>query len=232
MKKFNINKSKLKKLYVINNLGSRKVAKIFNCNASTVLKYLKKYNIKCKKSGKKEIYEINKTQLKKIYNNKTQKEIAKKFKCSYGTVANRLRKYKIKIKRKGYWLLSKKIKLTQKEKEILNGNLLGDGGLYKHNAVNAHFTISSKYKKYCQYLFNILKSIKFKKIKKVIQYNKRTNKFYSRFLLKSKKSPTLTDLHNKWYYYNYRIIKKRKIKTYIKNIMLNLKLRTTRGKSP
>jgi intein-encoded DNA endonuclease-like protein len=88
------NKDLLEKQY--KDLNSiHKVAKIYNCDSSTILLYLKKFGIS---TERKSVISIPKDELEKAYLElKSTRKVAQKFNCSAPTIASLLRKYEIKI---------------------------------------------------------------------------------------------------------------------------------------
>lgn len=94
-----------------------------------------------------------------------------------------------------------KIELTEEQKQILYGALLGDGSLILHkHCKNAIFSYTSKSKQHVEYV-----STPFKKywsgegIKQCTYYDGRTNKEYSRYVMRTYTNETFTDEYHKWY---------------------------------
>ena len=112
--------------------------------------------------------------------------------------------------------MKEEIQLTQIQKDVLTGALLGDGSLIIHkNGKNAYFQYLSKSKQHVKYIANYFNDI----ITPAGIYNRaycdgRTNKqyFYSAFRTYANK--TFTDIYNEWY------INKKKI-IIPKNLQLN-----------
>lgn len=92
--------------------------------------------------------------------------------------------------------------------EILNGAMLGDGSLYKHeHCVNAQFTYTSKSYQHVEFVTKDFMDYSFKeKIKYTEYYDKRTDKIYSRYTFRSITSPTFTKEYNRWYENNIKHI--------------------------
>ncbi len=86
MKKINISKQKLKRLYTNKKLSSYDIAKIYKCNASVIQKRLKEYKITIRHP--KEKIKISKDDLIKLYINKklSSYKIAKIYKCGSRTI--------------------------------------------------------------------------------------------------------------------------------------------------
>ena len=74
--------------------------------------------------------------------------------------------------------ITEKIILTNIQKEVLYGALLGDGSLIKHkNGVNAKFSYLSKSRQYIEYIANFFKDCwSGEGIKDAYYLDKRTNK--------------------------------------------------------
>lgn len=107
-----------------------------------------------------------------------------------------------------------KIELTEEQKQVLYGALLGDGSLILHkNCKNAIFSYTSKSKQHVEYVSNSFKKyLSGENIKQYTYYDSRTNKEYSRYVMRTYTNKSFTDEHNKWY--------KNGIKTIPKNLKL------------
>jgi len=80
-----------------------------------------------------------------IERGKSTTEIARECGCSQPTIRYQLRKFDIQTRPRGN-PLANHIIITDKLREILYGNLLGDGSLSSQNSVSARYLHSSKYK--------------------------------------------------------------------------------------
>jgi hypothetical protein len=103
-------------------------------------------------------------------------------------------------------------KLDDTQKQILNGHLLGDGGLViSKRSINAHFKIQRKLddKNYllwsASFFQNMMAPLS---IGEGNTFDKRTNKTYCFIYLKTKSSSLLTEYHHKWYPEGKKIIPK------------------------
>lgn len=74
MKKYNISKKELLHLYVQKKNSIASIARMFNCNDSTIHRKLKKYNIDRRTPWQHKNIKVNTNQIRKLYFNK-QKEI-------------------------------------------------------------------------------------------------------------------------------------------------------------
>lgn len=148
-------------------MSFREIARFIGCSYSLIQYYIKKFKI----IPRTWIVEISKGKLIRLYEKgKTQQEIAKKLGVSQTDIGYKMKKYGIKARRTGP-PESLPIKLFKTEYEILNGNLLGDGGYYKHIKTNAGWSCVSKYKEYCEWLKSQLRFLKNAKIKQNKQFD-------------------------------------------------------------
>lgn len=102
----------------------------------------------------------------------------------------------------------REIQLSETQKEILQGALLGDGSLsIQKNSVNAYFSYVSKSKQHVEYVasyFNNLitpAGIRYNNI-----YDSRTNKYYSSYRFITHTNKEFTKIHYKWYINKIKII--------------------------
>lgn len=97
--------------------------------------------------------------------------------------------------------LTEKIILTQTQKEVLYGALLGDGCLYKHkNGINAQFTYLSKSKQHTEYVANFFKDYwSGEGLKDKSYFDNRTNKIYYNTQIRTYTNPTFTEEYSHWY---------------------------------
>lgn len=97
--------------------------------------------------------------------------------------------------------LTNEIILTEIQKEVLYGALLGDGSLIKHkNGINAQFCYLSKSHQHVKYVANFFKDYwSGEGIKKSSYLDARTNKTYYRSMLRTYTNLGFTKEYNKWY---------------------------------
>jgi len=136
---------------------------------------------------------------KNIIENISQKELSKILNVSVDTIQRNMKEYGIK-REQGQWNLNKPLIITGEELEIINGCLLGDGCLTKNGRSenNAQFTYTNKNKDIVDYIYNKLNRF-MKKVEYYEYKDKRTNKVYSRYSVRSELNSTFTILYNKWY---------------------------------
>lgn len=92
--------------------------------------------------------------------------------------------------------------LTEFQKEILIGGLLGDSHLYQYKKqVNAGLTIShmASDEDYLFFKFNSLKEFCSSDLKRISRFDKRTNKTYHSVVFRTQVSPIFSEYRNKWY---------------------------------
>jgi len=113
MKEILIQKFKLRELYLHRKISAAKIAKIYACDKSTVLRKLRKFGIKVRppklplKIDRVMLYDLYVKDGLSIY------KIAKKFNCSSAAILFYLRKYKIKTRK------PKRVYLRKKDLETL-----------------------------------------------------------------------------------------------------------------
>jgi hypothetical protein len=99
---------------------------------------------------------------------------------------------------------SDKIFFTDKQFEIMNGCLLGDGCV-TNNGKYHHFVYGSSIKNHTNLVYEQFKEIS-NKIKENKSFDERTNKIYISYRFTSILNKTFTELKNKWYQNNKKII--------------------------
>lgn len=132
-------------------------------------------------------------------------EIAEEFGVSVDTIVRLRKEYKFEYKRKEVYC--ERIELTDIQKEVLYGCLLGDGCLNIHkDGKNAIFSYTSKSKEMVEYVMKYFSDIPNSGIRYTEYYDKRTNKLYSRYTFKTHVNPTFTEIYHKWYVNKIKII--------------------------
>ena len=99
-------------------------------------------------------------------------------------------------------LLPEPIILTQEQQEALNGALLGDGSLVIHkNCTNAYFTYTSKSQQHVEFIAKYFRPYMSnnQEVRYMNYFDKRTDKTYERYVLKTGTNITFTNIYNKWY---------------------------------
>lgn len=135
----------LKKLYHDGKMDTE-IAKILNVSDSCVFYWRKKLNLKSKFEYSK-LSKVNKELFEKMFfEDKTDKEIGKAMNVSQSVIYS-FRK-KNNYKRRNF-NESVKIKLSDIQKEILIGTVMGDMSLRKNKHVSAHCSHCIKQKDYC-----------------------------------------------------------------------------------
>lgn len=188
------------------NKSAAEIAKISKTPYSTLKRWLKINNINIKKYRGVLSEELQNQIILENANGLTNKEISLKLNLSPTTVRKYLKGKEFNsVKSKS---LNKKedLYLTQEQQEVLLGSLLGDMSLDSHWK-EARFSISQggaqeayfDYK--CQIFNNILG-----KISKKDRYDKRTNKYYHKYYVRSKTHPYFTKLYQELYFNNIKTI--------------------------
>lgn len=97
MKKLDISKKELKKLYLEEEMSSNEIADESGCSKRTILKRLRKYNIPRRKPGPKRRDDLTKELLERLYIKEelSTREIADKLDTGRSTVYSKLKKYNI-----------------------------------------------------------------------------------------------------------------------------------------
>ena len=129
----------------------------------------------------------------------SKKEICKYFNVSEDVI-DRLRKennFVYNRKEKQY----EEYIFTEKQLEVLQGCLLGDGCLSIHkNSKNANFSYTSKSKEMVEYVYQYFKDlVSSEDIKYSEIYDKRTDKVYTQYRIRTIVHPAFTEIYYKWY---------------------------------
>jgi len=98
-KAIKIPRNQLKDLYEKQELSIRKLARIYDCGATTIQRKLYKYNIMARPSMSIK-FNIPKNRIRFLYEErkKSSTQIGKIYSCSPATILNRLKEYKIRIR--------------------------------------------------------------------------------------------------------------------------------------
>lgn len=98
--------------------------------------------------------------------------------------------------------------LTDFQKQILDGAMLGDGSLILHRgARNVYFQYLSSIKEHVEYIFQYFTGLcNYDEVKSGSYFDKRTNKTYTRYWFRTKMLPIFTEQYDRWYSNNKKII--------------------------
>ena len=159
---------------------------------------------------KEELYQ------KYIVENLSQQKVADYFNVSIDTIRRNLRMYNIPSHTNKDWVVHEPIELSQRQYEIINGALLGDGSVIKpKNGLNTYFSYASKSEEHvravCTELEDYVSPGFYYKYEEI--YDKRTNKSYSRYSFRTQTNPTFTEIYNTWYKDNIKIVPKNLVLT-------------------
>lgn len=130
----------------------------------------------------------------------SQQKIAEYFNCSIDTVRRNLKEYGIKSNKPSDYC-SNIVQLTEIQKSVLYGALLGDGSLIKHkNGINAQFSYLSKSEQHVKFIAQYFEEYISKiGIRSSSYFDQRTNKTYYRTRFRTITDIGFTEEYNKWY---------------------------------
>ena len=127
----------------------------------------------------------------------SKKDICYKYNISLDVIDSIIKKNGFQVIRKEKEYLS--IELSDVQKEVLIGCLLGDGCLYLGpNSKNAIFSYTSKHKEMVELVYSYLSPL-LNKIEYYEYRDKRTNKTYTRYIVRSISHPIFTSIYHMWY---------------------------------
>jgi hypothetical protein len=169
--------------------NDREIADELGCNDSVIYSYRKKHNLpknfKYKIKLEARLDEI--LALKK--QNKGYRKISKELGVPRATVKYLLDKLGVE---RAVVRAIQPIQLSDYQKQMLIGTLLGDGSIQERKTATLIFGHCAKQEAYLRYKIEILKELDFW-FKGYNIYDKRTNKFYPQFKATSKSNPILLD---------------------------------------
>lgn len=131
----------------------------------------------------------------------SQKKVADYFGVSVDTISANLKHYGIEPHKNGDFVVKPKICLNENQLDYLAGALLGDGCLYKHKrGVNAQFCYTSKSLQHVNFVSQPFQSlIQNSGITKFEYYDRRTNKVYTRYTMRTITDRAFLNEYEKWY---------------------------------
>lgn len=145
-----------------------------------------------------------------LYINKgfSQRQVGKHLGCCAETVAKLLKDAGIPVHKTGSWNIHQPIRLNRKQLDYLYGSLLGDGCLHKHShGINSQFTYGSKSRQHVAFVADTFKDCLTKEgIKEVVYFDKRTNKEYTRYAVRTQLNPTFQYERERWYINGKKVI--------------------------
>lgn len=172
---------------------------------TTISKYLKESGLFTRRASKEKSLDSIKLLLDE---GKTNFEIASILNISPTTVRKYTRTYlnidTNSVKQKP--IINKKLELTDIQLEVLYGSLLGDMSISKH-ANFARFSISQggKQESYFDHKCEIFKDVIGKPCKKQ-RFDKRTNKYYNKYQVRSLSHKKFLEIYNRLYINNVKTI--------------------------
>ncbi|MBC8526012.1 MAG: hypothetical protein H8D22_03935 [Candidatus Cloacimonetes bacterium] len=130
--------------------------------------------------------------------------------CSYMTIWRWLKKLNIQtrsVSEAKHLQRANHCQLSNKTRQWIDGELLGDGCLSSHSKYSAYFRYTSKYPQYIQYISNTLSSFGIKQTGKIQKkYNKRWNCYTYCYV--SSRYVELLPIYKRWYPKDKKIIPK------------------------
>lgn len=214
------NKEWLEKKYIGEKLSTHQIAKLCGVNDTTIGNWLRRFGISIRSHVEAaELYRRNSREDRKYYDRQWlyQKYIEEKLSitkiaeiCGVGctTIKYWLKKYSIPIRSESeavHLALANHCNLTQKAREWINGELLGDGCLMSPSPYSAMFQYGSKYREYIQYVSDTLKSFGIEQAGKIIKrQDKRWECHFYQYC--SRCYVELLAVRKRWYPYGKKII--------------------------
>lgn len=131
----------------------------------------------------------------------TIRQIGKIYGKKYNAIRNCLLKFNIPIRSKSeahHLSKANHCNLSKKAIEWINGELLGDGGLYSYSSYSASFRYTSKYLEYINYISDVLKSFGIEQSGKIYKYYYKKHGCYT-YHYRSHEYEELLPLRKKWY---------------------------------
>jgi len=217
------NKEWLKNKYLKEGLSSVQIANDCGVHFSTIARKLKKFNIPIRTHTENMVlhHKVNRENCK--YKNKEwlkNKYIDEKLNAykiaklcnitGHDTINNWLRRFNIPIRSYGeafHLDRTNHCNLSKEAIEWLNGELLGDGGVYSQSSFSARFSYGTQYLEYIKYISNTLKSFGIKQSGKIKKYyDKRHDVYYYNYI--SRFYEELLLIRKRWYQKGKKIIPK------------------------
>ena len=204
------NKEWLYNKYWGEKLSTVQIGELCGVVKSTIQYWMRKFNIPTRSDSEALIIRYNLENAK--YHNKEwlqrkylieksdASQIAKLCKVTSGTIYNWLKKFNIPIRsysESSHLRQRNHCQLSQKAREFIDGELLGDANLQSHSPYSAIFAYSSKHPEYIKYISNTLSSfgIEGSKIRK--QKDKKLGNVYYSF--SSLSYEELLPIYKHWY---------------------------------
>lgn len=197
MQKYIINFEEFKNLYD-KRYSDRKIAEILKCGEETIRKFRVKNNISRHKS-----FTFNFEEAEKLFNQGLKySEIAKILNVKEITLSGSFLRHNGKLNWKTN--SNKSIFLTQEQKEIMFGSMLGDGCLRieknrKNKSPRGTIMHSMKQEEYVKYKHFLLKEISLDIKNTIRKPDKRTGNIYESCSFQFKSNPALYKLYSMFY---------------------------------
>lgn len=126
--------------------------------------------------------------------------IAKQLHRDDKTISRALAEYGIPQRNRGWHTCNPPLILSQHQREVLYGALLGDGCLWKSkHGRNAQFTYVSKSRQHVEFVYQQLGIPCAQGIQEYVYTDKRTQKTYTRYLFRTEHNITFEEERQRWY---------------------------------
>ena len=135
--------------------------------------------------------------------------IAKQLHHRSTTIARALEQYGIPQRARGWHMCHPPLVLSQHQREVLYGALLGDGCLWKSKqGRNAQFTYTSKSRQHVEFVYQQLGIPCAQGIQEYVYTDKRTQKTYTRYCFRTEHNITFEEERQRWYPNGKKIVPK------------------------
>lgn len=144
--------------------------------------------------------QITKEKFIEEFNNaNSMSELKNNLRCSNWAIQDRMKKYNLPKKE-----VNKEIILTDEQKNVIIGSLLGDGSIIKHKKCkNSYFSYVSSQKEHVDYIYYFIKELMTERYKdgpvKSETFDLRTNKTYVSYSIRTKNNICFKNIRNEWY---------------------------------
>ena len=133
--------------------------------------------------------------------------IAKQLHQDRRTIARALEQYGIPQRARGWHMCNPPLVLSQHQREVLYGALLGDGCLWKSkHGRNAQFTYTSKSRQHVEFVYQQLGIPCAQGIQEYVYTDKRTQKTYTRYLFRTEHNIVFEEERQRWYPNNIKVV--------------------------
>lgn len=203
--------SGLDKLYLKDLISKNKsiddISKLCNCSRSKVWRAIQKFQLEYSRPTK-----ITKNDLQGFLNiGKTPSEISDLCKCRAAIVYSLIKKFNFKINPRQHFSIHPEICLTDLQRDVLVGSLLGDGHITKKiKSNNCRFIYGTSIENHTKFIgsffYDYLTPATKDKPRYRRRFSKETNKEYHSYFIDTQSNITFTKLRDVWYKNNIKKI--------------------------